>query len=109
MYLNVSYLLKLLYSIYIGRETQHNIFFLHDNQSLEFSLSSKSSATFDSAAPREIDLDSTRGNAPGSPQILLIRRLSSLSRRHALVDWKFPLVDGEDSPSSINSVWNTSM
>jgi hypothetical protein len=39
----------------------------------------------------------------------LIRRLSSLSRRHALVDWKFLLVDGEDSPSSTNSVQNTSM
>jgi hypothetical protein len=37
---------------------------------------------------------------PGSPRILLIQRLSSLSRHHALVDWKFLLAGGEDSPPS---------
>jgi hypothetical protein len=61
-----------------------NLLFLYGNQSLDFFRSSKSSAAFDRAAPGEIDLDSTGDNAPGSPWILLIQRLSSLSRRHAL-------------------------
>jgi hypothetical protein len=74
-----------------------------------FFLSSKSSATFDCAALGEIDLDSIGGSALGSPWILLIRRLSSLSRRHALADWKSPLADGEDSLSSANNAQYTSM
>jgi hypothetical protein len=68
--------------------------------------SSKSFATFNHAAPGEINLDSTRGSAPGSLRIILVRRLLSPSCRHALIDWKFLLVDGEDSPSSAQ---NTSM
>jgi hypothetical protein len=66
-----------------------------------FFWSSKSSVDLDRA---EIDLDSTGGSTPGSPLILLIWMLSSLSCHHALADWKFPLTGGEDSPSS-----NTSM
>jgi hypothetical protein len=66
----------------------------------------KSSAVFIRAALREIDLDSIWGSAPGLPRILLIRRLSSLSRRHALTDWKFSPAGGEASPSSAQ---NTSM
>jgi hypothetical protein len=88
-----------LYSIYS---------FLHGNQSLVF-LSSNSSPAFDRVAPGEADLDSIEDNAPGSPRVLLIWRLLSLSRRHALVDWKFSLVSGEDSPSSTNNAQNTSM
>jgi hypothetical protein len=68
--------------------------------------SSKSFATFNHAAPGEINLDSTRGSAPGSLRIILVRRLLSPSCRHALIDWKFLLVGGEDSPSSAH---NTSM
>jgi hypothetical protein len=85
-----------------------NLFFLLGNQSLRFFLSSKSSAAFDRAAPGEIDLDSTEGNTPILPRLLLIQRPSSLSRCHAAADWKFPLVGGEDSPSSASSAWNTS-
>jgi hypothetical protein len=69
----------------------------------------KSSAGFDRAAPGEIDLDSTGGSTPGSPHILLIRRLLSLSHHHALANLKSLLADGEDSPSSANSAQNTSM
>jgi hypothetical protein len=54
----------------------------HGNQSLVFFHFRflKSFAAFDRAAPVEIDLDSTGGSALGSPWILLIQQLSSLSR-----------------------------
>jgi hypothetical protein len=80
-----------------------NLFLQHGNQSLVFFRSSKSSAAFDRAAPGEIDLDSTGGRTPVSPRILLIQRHSSLSRRHAAADWKFPPAGGEDSSSSARS------
>jgi hypothetical protein len=59
--------------------------------------------------PEEINLNSTRSSTPGSLWILLIRWLSSLSRHHALADWKFLLDGGENLLPSTNSTRNTSM
>jgi hypothetical protein len=101
------------YTLYIPPERHNaiqptimrNLFFLHGNQSLRFFWSSKSSAAFDRATLGEIDLDSTGGRTPVSPRILLIRRHSSLSRRHAATDWKFLPASGEDSSSPRVAVW----